>query len=660
MELVYLWFEEYGYFKDTGFHFSNILEFEYEKKASHLTISDSHSKVMNHVLYKKNISNVSVIVGDNGAGKTSLLRGIIEFLTINEDYGNLGRFLGVFYDRHKAEVNIFSANISEFNIITEQCKTVRVNNMSRSIFRKMIERTKLIYMNNVLDFNDYTYRKTDHVMDASVGGLIRNDFLQNRENDYIKSDENPVLNYFNNEVYRQLNFLYEYKPKNLDAIIPFKLPNILKVKSLRSGNRLNDVVGDLIHQFHINDYESENITPRKQAKEKAINTLVRMIYQPESKKKLDKKQKWILGLAEHLFLSAVVEVARPNTTKDERLHELDCLIAAYQPYQGDISLLLYIRNYLNRAKENLERISIYAERLTPYQDFLEWLDENYLFEFDIRDTEEETIYIKLNDSNKESFQEFFVHYNKTCQPYYFLNFSWGLSTGENNFLSLCARLYSVLEVDNDRRRRVFNHFTRKVKCDNVLLLIDEADLSFHPKWQIRYVDVLLKLAADLFRGCQVQVILTTHSPIILSDVPKSNVIYLKLGINDSDNNHQETFGQNIHTLFTDAFFLDKATGYFSDRIIQDVGDDLDKLAKQAQNKVYKNRIRHKLEYYKSIISIIGEPIIRKAFEFKLKEVETAYQTEALKEAINLYNGLTSEEQNLLIQYIISISEKETE
>ncbi|MBO1515172.1 AAA family ATPase [Metabacillus bambusae] len=656
MELVYLWVEKYGYFKDTGFHFSNMFEFKYNKETSNLAISDSHTKIMNPVLYSKNISNLSVVVGDNGAGKTSLLRGIIEFLGTYEDYGHLGKFLGAFYDYHNSELKVFSYNMNKLNMTTKECKTVKVSPVSKSEFRQVMKRTKLIYMNNVLDLNDYSYRKVGNVKDASLGGLIRDDFLRNGEMNYIKSDENPLLNYFNNEVYRQLKFLYGYNHKNMGTIIPFKLPDILKVKTLLIGDRLNDVIGDLLIN-HVKD--SKGNSQRNKSIEKAITSVVNMTHQPEWIKQLDPKQVRVFNMVQHLFLNALIEVAKPNTTKDTRLHELDCLIAAYQPYQGG-SLLLYISNYLIRLRDSLERISNHANRVAPYQDFLKWLDDNNLFEFEISDIETDTIYIKLNDSNKEYFQEFFAHYNKTCQPFYFLNFSWGLSTGESNMLSLFARLYSVLDVNIRGEGRIYNYFTRKVKCDNVLLLIDEADLSFHPKWQIMYVDVLLKLVSDLFRSCRVQVILTTHSPILLSDVPKSNVIYLKKGINDSANNHQETFGQNIHTLFTDAFFLDKATGHFSNRIIQDVGNDLDVLAKQAQNKDPKSRNKHNLEYYKSIISIIGEPIIRKAFEFKLKEVEMAYQTETLKEAINLYNGLTSEERNLLIQHIISLSEKDTE
>lgn len=655
MELVYLWIEKYGCLTLTGFHFTHSFKVEYNKEVSTLTIAGSSTETAERLLFQGNITNLSVIVGDNGAGKTSLLRGVIDFLATYEEHGLLESFVGVFYDRDLAELNIYSFNIPKVIVLSDECKTTAVNIMDINGFREKIKKTKIIYINNVLDLHDYSYRKLGHVVDASIGGLIRSDYLNSKEKYHIDSNENPVLNYYNNEVYRQLSFIYEYKPNEKDSIIPFRLPEDLKVSVLRSGDRFNDVIGDL-EKHNRAQYDSENITSERQEETKRILNLVHMINNPEWIQRIDRKQRWLFRLVEHLLLNAIVEVVRPNTTSDRRDKELTCLFQAYQTYQGDEPLIPFVRAYLDRTKKKLDQESIFSDMLIPYQDFLQWLDNNNLFEFELDNIENDVIWIKLNKHNKDSFQEFFSHYNKTCHGFYYLNFSWGLSTGENNLLSLYSRLYSVLEANprGGSTRGVINHFAPDVKCNNVLLLIDEADLSYHPKWQIRYVDVLLEIVADLYRDCQVQIIMTTHSPILLSDVPKGNVIYLKNGKDDSFNKHKETFGQNIHTLFTDAFFLHKSIGDFSGRIIKEVGNDLEELAKgsRKQNK----KFSRKLKYYKSITSIIGEPVIRKAFEFKLEEVEAGYQTERLKGAINLYNDLSPEDRDSLIEYIIRTSE----
>ena len=55
-----------------------------------------------------------------------------------------------------------------------------------------------------------------------------------------------------------------------------------------------------------------------------------------------------------------------------------------------------------------------------------------------------------------------------------------------------------------------------------------------------------------------QLIITTHSPIILSDIPKNHVIFMNKDesgnviTNDLDS-HGKTFGGNIFDLYNDSF-----------------------------------------------------------------------------------------------------------
>lgn len=153
--------------------------------------------------------------------------------------------------------------------------------------------------------------------------------------------------------------------------------------------------------------------------------------------------------------------------------------------------------------------------------------------------------------------------------------------------------------------------------DNVLILIDEIDLYCHPGWQQKMLYYLLDEARVLFHDKNVQIIFTTHSPIILSDIPKSNVIYLtkdeeknKCRI-DEPKNHDETFGANIYKLFDDAFFLEKQgqIGEFSKRKIMSLIDYLKPIQGENGEFIYKSIDRNILELEQEI-SLIGEPIIK--------------------------------------------------
>lgn len=49
-----------------------------------------------------------------------------------------------------------------------------------------------------------------------------------------------------------------------------------------------------------------------------------------------------------------------------------------------------------------------------------------------------------------------------------------------------------------------------------LVLIDEPELSLHPEWQIKYVDLLLRTFAR-YQGCHF--VVATHSPLVVSELP---------------------------------------------------------------------------------------------------------------------------------------------
>ena len=193
--------------------------------------------------------------------------------------------------------------------------------------------------------------------------------------------------------------------------------------------------------------------------------------------------------------------------------------------------------------------------------------------------------------------EFFEKYLRICKTYYFLDFHWGLSSGENSLLSLFASLYYIFGEDYASSKaedyRIINKFRndQAVVCDSVILLIDEADLTYHPDWQLELIDLLTAFLPRIYppQCCQdIQIILSTHSPILLSDVPQQNVIYLKLDPERhcavvDESAHGGTFGQNIHLLFRDSFFLKNGiigrfTGHYVDCFSEELNGIEDHMA----------------------------------------------------------------------------------
>lgn len=91
---------------------------------------------------------------------------------------------------------------------------------------------------------------------------------------------------------------------------------------------------------------------------------------------------------------------------------------------------------------------------------------------------------------------------------------------------------------------------------NVNIILEEIELYSHPDYQRRLVRQLLNQLekADLQEIESVSILFVTHSPFILSDIPKSCVLFLENGL-PRNTMQENTFGANIHSLLKNGFFL---------------------------------------------------------------------------------------------------------
>lgn len=122
------------------------------------------------------------------------------------------------------------------------------------------------------------------------------------------------------------------------------------------------------------------------------------------------------------------------------------------------------------------------------------------------------------------------------------------SSGEKQMLnSLGAIIYYLQNLANT---------SSKVKYCNVNLVLEEIELYYHPEYQRVFLDRLLNLVkgSKLDNIQNISVVFVTHSPFILSDIPKCNVLFLRDGM-PKDIMQENTFGANIHTLLKNGFFM---------------------------------------------------------------------------------------------------------
>ena len=189
---------------------------------------------------------------------------------------------------------------------------------------------------------------------------------------------------------------------------------------------------------------------------------------------------------------------------------------------------------------------------------------------------------------------------------------------------------------------LFVNISRRIEDDKLnILFLDEVTLPFHPEWEKRVVQQLIKI----FKDKKIHFILASHSPFLLSDIPSHNTIFLdtytgkdtevKNKLQENGNckvvnglkEKKQTFGANIHTLLSDSFFMeDGLIGEFAKGKIDEL---ILYLNGKEDTNIKSDDAAQKL------INIISEPIVKKQLQRMLdsKRLKKIEEIDVLKKSI---------------------------
>ena len=126
-----------------------------------------------------------------------------------------------------------------------------------------------------------------------------------------------------------------------------------------------------------------------------------------------------------------------------------------------------------------------------------------------------------------------------------------MSAGERQYLyTFSTYIYHVLNLLSIQE-------SHRVRYRNINLILDEVEICFHPEFQRRFVYELLGYIKRLFmnRNASFNILIATHSPFILSDIPQSNILYLEDGKMVMSEGIKNPFAANICDILYQSFFL---------------------------------------------------------------------------------------------------------
>lgn len=543
MELVYLWVEEYKNIKNQGFNFSP--RFECEFKDGNLTICDKKEKdnkcknkdyIEN--FFGKNI-NVTAIVGENGSGKSRILK-IIEDLNSTEIHNTENIY--VLIDGKNIHANLPKGKI-------KAPKEYEINSHT-----------------NIEDKLDYFVEKNLSISSTNYKNKEEGEFILAS----VFEKDDSAFNFIND------NYIFIKYKVDLESLpMNFELGSGIEKLDEKLKNPLHEIINSGIP-----------------------NNLLR-------------DENYYLSL----FTLIAVKLLQ-FTLQDKNLANIEI----YKSTLSDLADNFTKENYLNFVNKIDSRD--FTKDYSKYLEVLKNFDENKKNLEELIKGNKSINSSKIKEILKSDLYMLFSHFTHNNFDKKFLKIDY-LTNKNISFKSLS---------DGEQQKMVQLGFfidellkTGYEDKNKLLLTFDEPDLFLHPNWQKAIINEFMIIINKYInkKFDSLHLILTSHSPFILSDIPKENVIFLKkydektkekypkLNIKDledgncinvSEHIELKTFGANIHTLLSDGFFMsDGLMGEFAKSKITEILDFLN-------NKEKLKTIQE--EQIKPIIESIGEDFLR--------------------------------------------------
>lgn len=199
-----------------------------------------------------------------------------------------------------------------------------------------------------------------------------------------------------------------------------------------------------------------------------------------------------------------------------------------------------------------------------------------------------------------------------------LPYHWSyVSSGEYQY----AKIWGVLEEYGVRVKMM----TQRQKYSeaiqpNLILLLDEPENYMHPEMCRTFIRNLNVLLSKRNPNAELQVLISTHSPFMLSDVMASQVIKMDYDENGKcviSESEKPYYAANIHSIMADGFFLEYTIGEQARIFLEDKFKLLQRLT--CMNRNLSSSEKEELTMMRSLIPNIGDALIRHCFCMMLEK-----------------------------------------
>jgi len=594
MELIYLYIEKFNdVIKKQEINFSP--NFDVKIINNKLIIENKVSYM--DKLYPTNIKNITMLLGKNGSGKTTIL----DILGMNRDdrcdesIKRKGRsrseVIDSYFILYHIQGDYFGIEIMDDIESNDKITKLFRNNLMNFDFNKFTEAFYKIPIGLIIKKDNDSFHVVEHFFRQypSLGYRITDkigiSYISNNYSDRINTRYNYIGK--DEENYEKNDYLFKRRYYLKASIeMPHKFISNMKIK-----NNLNfhadlaaiEITPDFDYGLDYgSDYENEEI-------KKWVNTLEKILYidksdrinmlratqhseQNQEKESENIKEIFMLDTLSsyiiHQFIKGICGMIddnskRNNNNKKEvninfsnnkhieflnnlkidkfiqsnseyllgilsnKKIEYENLMKVIDYYKKDKILDVYtklicISRYLYSRMESTIGLGSDSRYQIATEEFLEALNSLKEFYF-----HKKYISIKCNSEIDESLVKVFQIYDNYLNNEYsditmrfkikYLN----LSEGEKKFLNLLSKIFDIV--------------TRAKENQLSIILLDEPDQSLHPEWSRRFIKFLCD-EIEQYKNRKIQIVLSTHSPFMTTDI-MSEHIYCLEKINDTEDNY---------------------------------------------------------------------------------------------------------------------------
>lgn len=332
-----------------------------------------------------------------------------------------------------------------------------------------------------------------------------------------------------------------------------------------------------------------------------------------------------------------------TTPKTRFIHDLMVDYAIYlrkwvegiRAHDIDLSVDYGKKPILKRIEELCQFIDMYSEEYgTKYglvwqissdikdiHDLLMKMDEKYFSEVsfsipvDDIDLSDGSVMQDLFERMEQYRPDDYGVFTKELLPFHWTH----VSSGEYQY----AKVWGVIEEFGIHMKITsVGEKYQNAKMPDIILLLDEPEAYMHPEMCRQFVHTLSQIMERRPNNASFQLIVTTHSPFILSDLLSDQIIKMdfdNMGLCKIYSNVEKSyFAANIHTIMADGFFLKYTIGEQARTFLQSKFNLLKGWAEKKDELT--DDEKEEIKHMKKFVREIGDEMIRYSFEHLLKSL----------------------------------------